>query len=256
LQNTANLHKLINHHHLIYLSNITLCNNEFRILFCRLHSLIKQKLSINDIFQSRTIQPFYIQWNDLRSARTTGYRQCVVYLLGNTRIRLNEFYPVDKLFDLFVNAEILTKEYIESFLRVYTICIDRNKIDASIRKSALEQMTIVMFLEIVSNLTHALGFLLFDQSLLLISLSDQEFQQQKFSIDFVFILIISNSKYCLLLLVTHDNVCLIDFNQLEAILDKYFKVVPSSWQHEQVLQSVFELLEQLSRALHLYSFRD
>ncbi|CAF1473817.1 unnamed protein product [Rotaria magnacalcarata] len=80
---------------------------------------------------------------------------------------------------------------IESFLRVYTICIDRNKIDASIRKSALEQMTIVMFLEIVSNLTHALGFLLFDQSLLLISLSDQEFQQQKFSIDFVFILIVN-----------------------------------------------------------------
>ncbi|CAF1290583.1 unnamed protein product, partial [Rotaria magnacalcarata] len=48
----------------------------------------------------------------LFSARTTGYRQCVVYLLGNTRIRLNEFYPVDKLFDLFVNTEILTKEYV------------------------------------------------------------------------------------------------------------------------------------------------
>ncbi|CAF4155786.1 unnamed protein product, partial [Rotaria magnacalcarata] len=46
----------------------------------------------------------------LFSARTTGYRQCVVYLLGNTRIRLNEFYPIDKLVDLFVNAEILTKE--------------------------------------------------------------------------------------------------------------------------------------------------
>ncbi|CAF4307658.1 unnamed protein product [Rotaria magnacalcarata] len=118
----------------------------------------------------------------LFSARTTGYRQCVVYLLGNTRIRLNDFYPVDKLFDLFVNTEILTKEY---------LCIDRNNIDASIRKSALEQMTIVMFLEIVSNLTHALGFLLFDRSLCIISLSDQEFQQQKFSIDFVFILIVN-----------------------------------------------------------------
>ncbi|CAF2103024.1 unnamed protein product, partial [Rotaria magnacalcarata] len=93
----------------------------------------------------------------------SGYRQCVVYLLGNTRIRLNEFYPIDKLVDLFVNAEILTKECVnvDSLLPVYTVCIDRNKIDASVRKSALEQMTI-MFLEIVSNLTHALIFLLFD----------------------------------------------------------------------------------------------
>ncbi|CAF5160562.1 unnamed protein product, partial [Rotaria magnacalcarata] len=65
----------------------------------------------------------------LFSARTTGYRQCVVYLLGNTRIRLDEFYPVDKLFDLFVNTEILTKEYVDSLLPVYTVCIDRNKID-------------------------------------------------------------------------------------------------------------------------------
>ncbi|CAF4923034.1 unnamed protein product [Rotaria magnacalcarata] len=65
----------------------------------------------------------------LFSARATGYRQCVVYLLENTRMRPNDFYPVDKLFDLFVNAEILTKEYVN-----VNICIDRNKIDASIRK--------------------------------------------------------------------------------------------------------------------------
>ncbi|CAF2122933.1 unnamed protein product [Rotaria magnacalcarata] len=63
---------------------------------------------------------------------------------------LDEFYPVDKLLDLFVNTEILTKEYvnIENFLLVHTIFTDRNKIDASVHKSALEQMTI-MFLEIV-----------------------------------------------------------------------------------------------------------
>jgi hypothetical protein len=147
----------------------------------------------------------------LFSARTTGYHQCVSYLLGNTRIRLDEFYPVIKLFDLFLIAEILTKEYVNVmlmieflflcfydssfrlkifFLFIQLIFTDRNKIDASVRKSALEHMTI-MFLEIVSNLTHALVFLLFDQSLHITSLSDQEFQQQTFSIDFVFILIVN-----------------------------------------------------------------
>ncbi|CAF4034176.1 unnamed protein product, partial [Rotaria magnacalcarata] len=82
--------------------------------------------------------------------RTTGYHQCARYLLGNISIRLDEFYPVHKLLDLFVNAEILTKEYanIESFIRVFTIFTDRNKIDASVHKLSLEQMTI-MFLEIV-----------------------------------------------------------------------------------------------------------
>ncbi|CAF4583881.1 unnamed protein product, partial [Rotaria socialis] len=91
-------------------------------------------------------------------------------------IRLHdEFYPVDKLLDLFVNTEILTKEYVnsysESFLRFCTIFTDRNKIDASVRKSALEQMTI-MFLEIISNLTHALVYLLFDRSPHITSLLD------------------------------------------------------------------------------------
>ncbi|CAF3441200.1 unnamed protein product [Rotaria socialis] len=88
-------------------------------------------------------------------------------------IRLDEFYPADKLFDLFVNAEILTEEHVnvDSFLRVYTICIDRNKIDASIRKSALEQMT-RMFLEIVSILTLALLRLIFDRSPHITSLVD------------------------------------------------------------------------------------
>jgi hypothetical protein len=55
------------------------------------------------------------------SVRKTGYRQCVGYLLSNTRIRLDDFYqfyPADKLYDLFItaqptnNAEILTKEYV------------------------------------------------------------------------------------------------------------------------------------------------
>ncbi|CAF3311808.1 unnamed protein product [Rotaria socialis] len=89
-------------------------------------------------------------------------------------IRLDEFYPADKLFDLFVNAEILTEEHVnvDSFLRVYTICIDRNKIDASIRKSALEQMT-RMFLEIVSILTLALLRLIFDRSPHITSLVDK-----------------------------------------------------------------------------------
>ncbi|CAF3425555.1 unnamed protein product [Rotaria socialis] len=88
-------------------------------------------------------------------------------------IRLDEFYPADKLFDLFVNAEILTEEHVnvDSFLRVYTICIDRNKIDASIRKSALKQMT-RMFLEIISILTLALVRLIFDRSLHITSLLD------------------------------------------------------------------------------------
>ncbi|CAF3061010.1 unnamed protein product [Rotaria sp. Silwood2] len=89
------------------------------------------------------------------SVRKTGYRQCVGYLLANTRIRLDDFhqfYPADKLFDLFVNtqsindAEILTKEYVnvESFLRAYAIFTDRSKIDTSVRKSAFEQMAMML----------------------------------------------------------------------------------------------------------------
>ncbi|CAF4652076.1 unnamed protein product, partial [Rotaria socialis] len=86
---------------------------------------------------------------------------------------LDEFYPVDKLLDIFVNTEILTKEYSysERFLRAYIIFTERNKIDASVRKSALEKMTII-FLEIISNLTHALVCLLFDRSPHITSLLD------------------------------------------------------------------------------------
>jgi hypothetical protein len=43
------------------------------------------------------------------SVRKTGYRQCVAYLLTNTRVRLddfNQFYPIDKLVDLFIHAQI------------------------------------------------------------------------------------------------------------------------------------------------------
>ncbi|UJR37939.1 hypothetical protein I4U23_030624 [Adineta vaga] len=385
-----------------------------------------------------------------KDVRKTGYRQCVGYLLSNTRVRLDDFYqfyPADKLFDLFItahstnNAEILTKEYInvESFLRVYTIFTDRNKIEANVRKSALEQMASMLTdpslhssflnhgglerifeelrlnvkrddlvcstdytstipactkiirlliqynrnlqkkfsldndllkllfkttvcchsdLETVSNLTHALILLLFDRTLHNKSITEQEFQQQTFSIDYLLaknfqfsirlpiqtstssiittslnrpdplresivqqkfrfvwntlwhgnaqqlvkiwtqhhsIMMINfqnnmilnendqkcfsltytrrtirlqfnllnesnnhesvietlNAIRCLLLLVTHDNVHLIDFNQLGAILDKYFKIVPSSCQDEKLLQSVFELLEQISYGLHL-----
>ncbi|CAF4402992.1 unnamed protein product, partial [Rotaria sp. Silwood2] len=387
-----------------------------------------------------------------KDVRKTGYRQCVGYLLSNTRIRLDDFYqfyPADKLFDLFItaqptnNAEILTKEYVnvENFLRVYTIFTDRNKIEANVRKSALEQMSMMLNdpslhssflnhgglerileelklnlkrddivcstdytstvpvctkiirlliqynrnlqrkfsldndllkflfkiivcchsdLEVVSNLTHTFVLLLFDRTLHMNSLTDQEFQQQTFSIDFLLaknfqfpirvpvqtstssiittalnrpdplrepivqqkfrfvwntlwhgnvqqldrdmdtlsfnndqqvefqtsmilnendrkcfsltytrrtirlqlnllnesnnhesVIETLNAIRCLLLLVTHDNVHLIDFNQLGAILDKYFKVVPSSCQDEKLLQSVFELLEQISYGLHL-----
>ncbi|CAF4750573.1 unnamed protein product, partial [Rotaria magnacalcarata] len=100
------------------------------------------------------------------------------------------------------------------------LCIDRNNIDASIRKSALEQMTIVMFLEIVSNLTHALGFLLFDRSLRITSLSDQEFQQQKFSIDFVFILILLQEAVGLTLIKGDDRI------DRSAIIAAIGKIVP------------------------------
>ncbi|CAF3018794.1 unnamed protein product [Rotaria sp. Silwood2] len=212
-----------------------------------------------------------------KDVRKTGYRQCVGYLLSNTRIRLDDFYqfyPADKLFDLFItaqptnNAEILTKEYVnvENFLRVYTIFTDRNKIEANVRKSALEQMSMMLNdpslhssflnhgglerileelklnlkrddivcstdytstvpvctkiirlliqynrnlqrkfsldndllkflfkiivcchsdLEVVSNLTHTFVLLLFDRTLHMNSLTDQEFQQQTFSIDFL-----------------------------------------------------------------------
>ncbi|CAF5163127.1 unnamed protein product, partial [Rotaria magnacalcarata] len=103
-------------------------------------------LTLNQRFQA-SLRYLFSKDKDVRK---TGYRQCVGYLLANTRIRLDDFYqfyPADKLFDLFVNAqsinnaEILTKDYVnvESFLRVYTIFTDRNKIDASVRKSALEQ---------------------------------------------------------------------------------------------------------------------
>ncbi|CAF1410192.1 unnamed protein product [Rotaria magnacalcarata] len=405
-------------------------------------------LTLNQRFQA-SLRYLFSKDKDVRK---TGYRQCVGYLLANTRIRLDDFYqfyPADKLFDLFVNAqsinnaEILTKDYVnvESFLRVYTIFTDRNKIDASVRKSALEQMAMMLTdpslhssflnhggfekvleelrlnlkrddivcstdytstvpactkiirlliqynrnfqkkfsldnellkllfkitvcchsdLEIVSNLTYTLVLLLFDRSLHITSLSDQEFQQQTFSIDFLLaknfqfpmrvpiqtstssivttalnrpdplrepivqqkfrfvwntlwhgnvqqldqdmdtksfdndkqvefqssmilnendrkcfsltytrrtirlelnllnesnnhesVIETLNAIRCLLLLVTHDNVHLIDFNQLGAILDKYFKVVPSSCQDEKLLQSVFELLEQISYGLHL-----
>ena len=53
------------------------------------------------------------------SVRKSGYRQCVGYLLANTRLRLDDFYqfyPADKLFDLFIGAiptttaEILARE--------------------------------------------------------------------------------------------------------------------------------------------------
>ncbi|CAF1083476.1 unnamed protein product [Rotaria sp. Silwood1] len=387
-----------------------------------------------------------------KDVRKTGYRQCVGYLLSNTRIRLDDFYkfyPADKLFDLFItaqptnNAEILTKEYVnvENFLRVYTIFTDRNKIEANVRKSALEQMSMMLNdpslhssflnhgglerileelklnltrddivcstdytstvppctkiirlliqynrslqkkfsldndllkflfkisvcchndLEIVSNLTHTFVLLLFDRTLHMNSLTDQEFQQQIFSIDFLLaknfqfpirvpiqtttssiittalnrpdplreaivqqkfrfiwntlwhgnvqqldrdmdttsfnndqqvefqtsmilnendrkcfsltytrrtirlqlnllnesnnhesVIETLNAIRCLLLLVTHDNVHLIDFNQLGAIIDKYFKVIPSSCHDEKLLQSVFELLEQISYGLHL-----
>ncbi|CAM4862835.1 unnamed protein product [Rotaria socialis] len=84
----------------------------------------------------------------LFSVRTADYRKCVDYLQANTHI-----------------------SYSESFLRFCTIFTDRNKIDASVRKSALEQMTI-MFLEIISNLTHALVYLLFDRSPHITSLLD------------------------------------------------------------------------------------
>ena len=41
------------------------------------------------------------------SVRKSGYRQCVGYLLANTRLRLDDFYqfyPAEKLFDLFISA--------------------------------------------------------------------------------------------------------------------------------------------------------
>ncbi|CAF3588391.1 unnamed protein product, partial [Adineta steineri] len=405
-------------------------------------------LTLNQRFQA-SLRYLFSKDKDVRK---TGYRQCVGYLLANTRIRLDDFYqfyPADKLFDLFItaqptnNADILTKEYVnvESFLRVYTIFTDRNKIDATVRKSAVEQMSMMLNdpslhssflnhgglerileelrlnvkrddlicqtdytsmippcakiirlliqynrsiqkkfsldnellkllfktivcchsdLETVSNLAHAFVLLLFDRTLLTNSLTDQEFQQQTFSIDFLLaknfqfpirapiqtstssiittslnrpdplreaivqqkfrfvwntlwhgnaqqldhdmdttsfnndeqvdfqsnmilnendqkcfsltytrrtirlqlnllnesnnhesVIETLNAIRCLLLLVTHDNVHLIDFNQLGTILDKYFKIIPSSCQDEKLLQSVFELLEQISYGLHL-----
>ena len=42
------------------------------------------------------------------SVRKTGYRQCVGYALANTRVRLDDFYqfyPAEKLFDLFIGAQ-------------------------------------------------------------------------------------------------------------------------------------------------------
>jgi len=69
------------------------------------------------------------------SVRKTGYRQCVGYLLANTRVRLDDFYqfyPADKLFDLFItaqptnNAEILTKEYINVDLINFNQTIEWN----------------------------------------------------------------------------------------------------------------------------------
>ncbi|CAF1556450.1 unnamed protein product, partial [Adineta ricciae] len=410
-------------------------------------------LTLNQRFQA-SLRYLFSKDKDVRK---TGYRQCVGYLLTNTRVRLDDFYqfyPADKLFDLFItahptnNAEILTKEYInvESFLRVYTIFTDRNKIDANVRKSALEQMASMLSdpslhssflnhgglerifeelrlnvkrddlvcstdytstipscakiirlliqynrnlqkkfsldndllkllfkttvcchsdLETVSNLTHAFILLLFDRTLLNKSLSDQEFQQQTFSIDYLLaknfqfpirvpiqtstssiittslnrpdplrepivqqkfrfvwntlwhsnaqqldqdmdttsfnnddqvefennmilnendrkcfsltytrrtirlqlnllnespnhesVIETLNAIRCLLLLVTHDNVHLIDFNQLGAILDKYFQIIPSSSQDEKLLQAVFDLLEQISYGLHLSSKTD
>ena len=59
------------------------------------------------------------------SVRKAGYRQSVGYLLSNTRLRLDDFYqfyPADKLYDLFTSAqptstaEILTKEYVNVIL--------------------------------------------------------------------------------------------------------------------------------------------
>jgi hypothetical protein len=61
------------------------------------------------------------------SVRKTGYRQCVGYLLSNTRLRLDDFYqfyPADKLFDLFItapstnNPEVLTKDHVNVILTI------------------------------------------------------------------------------------------------------------------------------------------
>jgi len=40
-------------------------------------------------------------------------------------------------------------------------------------------------------------------------------------------------------------------NNFVYLLSRYFKIVPSSCQDEKLLQSVFELLEQISYGLHL-----
>lgn len=64
---------------------------------------------------------FFLNKFNYFSVRKTGYRQCVGYVLANTRIRLDDFYqfyPAEKLYDLFItaqpinNAELLAKEYI------------------------------------------------------------------------------------------------------------------------------------------------